>query len=257
MSSPSPARRPWRLAEEMLPEGWRIERRGVISSTQDALRAELDSGRDIHGLVIRAEAQTQGKGRHERQWRSGAGGSYQSIGVRDVDGNLRYPSVPIAIAVAVAEALHPLVPGIALKWPNDLYLRESALAAGPVSRLPGKVGGILCQHLRGHLLIGVGINVRNEVPEEAAALTALEPENVSDRVLREIAKGVEVFDPSLPARYARFDLLAGRPLRIAEGQRVIAGRAAGVSAKGCLRFDTADGPTEICSGRIVEIDTAA
>ena len=257
---------------------WRVERLGVVDSTQDLLRARLESGQDVHRLVLRATAQLRGKGRFERGWESGPGGSYQSAGLRDDGGRLRSPQVPIALAVGIAEALRDRLPDIALKWPNDLYLRRHLEETGePREKLPGKVGGILCQYLGGYLLIGVGLNVRNEIPEGAASIDSLPPDEVSEFVLRGIDSGIgrvdesgtgravesgiesgtAALDADLPARYAPFDLLAGRRLRVSRGTTEVTGTAAGVSQSGCLLVETGNGQQEICSGRIVEIDAAA
>ncbi|MEX2535869.1 MAG: hypothetical protein WD273_09775 [Trueperaceae bacterium] len=253
------------------PDALRIERRGVISSTQDALRTELEAGRDVHGLLVRAEAQTKGKGRQERQWLSGPGGSYQTVAVRDDQGELRSGRVPLAIAVGIAESFLQRGEKLMLKWPNDLYRPRDAPAGStprgakgarkgqPYGSLPGKVGGILCEHLRGHLLVGVGINVRNELPKDAAAFANLRVEDVSNIVLGGIRSGLTTVlpDPQLPARFARHDLLLGRSLVVQEGERRLLGRAAGVSSEGCLVLATEAGQIETCSGRIVEIEAAA
>ena len=147
----------------------------------------------------------------------------------------------------------------------------------PREKLTGKVGGILCQHLGGHLLIGVGLNVRNETPEGAAAIDSLPANEVSEFVLRGIdrvidgvigrgidrvpetvvASGIAAVDDDLPGRYAPFDLLAGRRLRVSQATTEVKGTAAGVSPSGCLLIETGNGRQEICSGRIVEIDAAA
>jgi BirA family biotin operon repressor/biotin-[acetyl-CoA-carboxylase] ligase len=243
-----------------LPAALRIERHGEVGSTQDLVKEELARGREVDGLVVRAAAQLRGRGRLERTWSSGAGGSYQTIVVRDADGVLRRGRVPIAIAVGIAESLAAQGVAIGLKWPNDLYLRgDLAGRTKPAHALTGKLGGILCEHVRGHLLVGVGINVRNLVPTGAAALTGHEPETVSDLVLAGVRNGLgDLLDAAdLPDRFSRFDILAGRALRVAEGGRDLVGKGAGVDDEGCLRLATLSGSRTTCSGRIVEIDAAA
>ena len=230
----------------------------MIDSTQEELRRRLLAGADIDRLVIRAREQTIGQGRRGDEWRSAPGGSYQSFAVRDDQGHLRAASMPLELAVAIARALHDRGVEIALKWPNDLHLRPEASASGPFPRLPGKVGGILCHYLRNHLLVGVGLNVRNEVPAGTASLSEFEPDEVSDLVLGAVERAIHQPDPrTLPERFRRFDPLVGRTVRFRLGERELLGRYDGVTPEGCLRLRSAAGTTELCDGRIVEIDAAA
>ncbi|HEX7004611.1 MAG TPA: biotin--[acetyl-CoA-carboxylase] ligase [Trueperaceae bacterium] len=243
------------MAEAPLLE-WRVERHEVIDSTQEELRRRLIAGEEIDRLVVRAGAQTMGKGRRADEWRSGPGGSYQSLAVSDWSGSLRSSYFPLAIAVGIAEAFHDRGVAIALKWPNDLHLWNEASSVGPMSRLPGKIGGILCQYLRNHLLVGVGINVRNEPPPGAGALPGLDPADVSDLVLAAVARSLVKIDPRLPDRFARFDPLTGRVVRLRTGDRTLLGRCAGTTSEGCLLLETREGRVEVSDGHIVEIDAA-
>lgn len=266
----------------MLPVELRIERHEAVGSTQDVARAALDEGRAVHGLVIRAQAQTQGRGRLERPWASAEGGSYQTLVLADGSKSFQTGRTPIAVAVGIAETLSAGGVEVSLKWPNDLYRAgegfntprcdesdggighrlDSGLDSGlgeSGGRLDGKLGGILCEHVRGHLLVGVGINVRNRLPAAAAGLPSLEPDEVSDIVLRGIREGLNelLADPALPGHFARFDLLAGRRLRVIDGGRELNGWAAGIDADGYLVLASDSGTSRTSSGRIVEIDAAA
>jgi BirA family biotin operon repressor/biotin-[acetyl-CoA-carboxylase] ligase len=239
-----------------LPEILRIERLGEVASTQDIVRDRLSGAGDVHGLVVRARAQTSGRGRQERAWASGRGGSYQTLAVRDDGGALRTGLVPIAIAVGIAETLAGKGVLIGLKWPNDLFLPEPARQT---KGLTGKLGGILCEHFRGHLLVGVGVNVRNVAPDNGAALSSHDPDKVSDLVLEGIRRGLDelLADPGLPDRFARYDVLRGRVVRVREGGRELSGVAYGLDESGCLRLRLHSGVQSTCSGRIMEIDAAA
>jgi BirA family biotin operon repressor/biotin-[acetyl-CoA-carboxylase] ligase len=240
----------------ILPALLRIERHGEVGSTQDVVRDKVSAAGDVHGLVVRAQAQTRGRGRQQRAWTSGPGGSYQTLAVRDDAGALRTGLVPIAIAVGIAETLGRKGIAIGLKWPNDLFL------PGPERQtkgLTGKLGGILCEHFRGHLLVGVGVNVRNVAPDDGAALSSHDPDSVSDLVLDGIRCGLDelLADPGLTGRFARYDVLRGRGVRLREGERVLSGVADGLDESGCLRLRLDSGVRTTCGGRIVEIDAAA
>lgn len=228
---------------------FRIEAFETLPSTQSELRARLERGEQVDGVVVRASRQTQGRGRRERVWLSPPGGSYQSLAVRDP----RSPSLgrggsAVAVAVGVAEsfASHGLKPRI--KWPNDLLYRGK------------KLGGILTEYLHGHLLVGVGLNVANALPAGATALRGWDLEAVHTAVLAGIQRGLDAWldEPaSLPARFASYDALTGWPVSIEGFGRLTTGTARGVDLDGCLRVETADGTVSVCSGTVLSFGVDA
>jgi len=147
----------------------------------------------------------------------------------------------LRVGLAVAEALDDLVPRpLQLKWPNDLMLGER------------KVGGILCEarwqgHTLGWVAVGVGMNVRNAVPQEltevATALASEQPaltlEDVVQPIvsaLRRLDLGADRLTPAELKRFARRDWLSGRDIRAPA-----AGRAAGLREDGALLVRPAQG----------------
>lgn len=242
----------------MLPQMLRVVALEAVDSTQDAMRRQLAGDAEAHGMVIRAAYQTGGRGRLERAWHSDPGGSYQTVALADRAGQLRSGRVPVALAVGVAAALSDQGTEVGVKWPNDLYLRSLVqVSAGYKGRLAGKVGGILCEHVQGHLLVGVGINVENTPPTGAAALRGLRRELVSDLVIEGIREGLKlVSGGELPEHFARRDVLAGRFLTVQEGARQLRGLAAGISAEGCLLLQGEVELLKTCSGRITNVDAA-
>lgn len=244
------------------PRRFRIERLGRVSSTQTLLRQRLEAGERVDGLVLRALEQTGGRGRFERRWYSPPGGSYQSLALADPTGSLRDPRVGVAVAAGIAHVLAEFDFEVAVKWPNDLYLRAAVRQAPPTTDgnagqlLTGKLGGVLCEHVRRHLLVGVGINVTNDVPPGAARLDAEDPEEVSDAVLAGVEFGLELIrKPELLSReFARFDLLAGRHVEVEEpGQRLL-GVAAGIDNQGRLLLNTAGGTVATAGGHVRRVD---
>lgn len=94
------------------------------------------------GIVIVAESQTAGRGRHGRQWHSAPGlGLWFSVGI---DGDM--PGLMFAAALAVRDALAD-VAALRIKWPNDLILNGK------------KVCGILVEHRHGRTALGIGVNL--------------------------------------------------------------------------------------------------
>lgn len=124
-----------------------------------------------HGTVAMAETQTAGRGRRGRSWDSPAGANlYFSLLLTPDIAPDKAPMLTLIMAVAVARGIHALTGQKAdIKWPNDLVMEGR------------KVCGILTemrmnQGLIDHVVIGVGVNVKDRVfPEELKdKATALE-----------------------------------------------------------------------------------
>ena len=101
--------------------------------------------------ALLAFEQTAGRGRQGRSWSSPAGQGVYATVLGHLHARDRLPVLPLAIAVALAEALEPFAPAVRLKWPNDLMLSGR------------KVGGVLVEAVSGarddvDVLIGFGIN---------------------------------------------------------------------------------------------------
>jgi BirA family biotin operon repressor/biotin-[acetyl-CoA-carboxylase] ligase len=131
-----------------------------VASTNDAvLEALARDGEGASGLVLFAEKQTAGRGRHGRPWHSRPGKSLTfsaAVRARSI------PSVP-ALVAATAVALREAAEResgttLRIKWPNDL------LAKGL------KVCGILVearsQGAHVDLAIGVGLNVNEDLERD-------------------------------------------------------------------------------------------
>lgn len=225
----------------------RLERHALLPSTQDRARELVDAGGDAHGRVVRADAQSAGRGQRARDWTSAPGGSYQTLVAREPDGSPAPRSLAVAVGVAVAETFGRYGAGVRVKWPNDLWLGGR------------KLGGVLVERHRGHLLLGVGVNVANPVPDGAAALRGWDVDAVSMIVLEGLQEALARLDENaveadLPARHARVDALAGATVRVRDGETLLEGHAAGVTTDGCLRVRVAPGRVvRSCAGRILEI----
>lgn len=219
---------------------------GSLPSTQQFLKDRLTAGDDVDGLVIRAVEQPAGTGRRGKAWSSPPGGSYQSFAVKDRwDGALRQPGLTLLLAVELAEALRAAGAQALVKWPNDLYLGR------------GKLAGILSEYLGAHLIVGVGMNVANPVPESAAALVGWELSFVNALVLdaahRALAAAVsgEVAGTSLPRRLQPLDLLAGSFVTVQTPSGVITGTALGVLPGGALQIDGGAEVVSVVDGSVV------
>lgn len=208
----------------------------MLPSTQDAVRERLARGEPVSHLVIRADVQTGGRGQRARDWLSTLGGSYQTVALQDATLRLQRPYAAIVMALGIAETFTQLGVSVMVKWPNDLYYAHK------------KVGGILCEYTQNHLLIGVGINVHNQVPERAAALSTLTLESVHQAVLSGIAAGIDYLqrEADISRFFGPYDELADRQIRLTVNGQQKTGAARGITPEGCLKLETSTGIESIC-----------
>ena len=198
-----------------------------------------------------AERQTAGRGRRGRPWSSPrAAHVYLSLSRRFEGGVATLQGLSLAVGVAVAEALHSLgYTRVGLKWPNDLMV-EGRKLGGILEEVAGEAGGPL------RVVVGLGLNVA--MPASAArhidqpwcdlsSLSAQPPsrQDVCVALLDALLPMLPRFEREgltpFIAGWARYDVLAGRPVRLHVGDRVIEGVALGIAADGALRLRDADG----------------
>jgi BirA family biotin operon repressor/biotin-[acetyl-CoA-carboxylase] ligase len=209
----------------------------LTDSTNERAR-ELAADGAPHGTLVTADEQSAGRGRQGRTWTAPPRSALlMSLVLRELRETL-----PLVAAVAVCEAL-PLE--TAIKWPNDIWVRQRKLAGILVEGRPQE----------GWAVLGVGLNVRaaDFPPELRETATSLRLEGVDADVEDVLARVVEALERWLPrpasevlAAWRERDALLGRPVRWANGSGV--GR--GVDEKGALLVDTAGGRVALQAGEV-------
>lgn len=221
-----------------------------VGSTLDVAHRLAAAGAHAGTLIV-ADAQTAGRGRMGRSWRSERGaGIWLTLIERPRD-----PSGLEVLSLRVGLVLAPALDAFAaervrLKWPNDLYVGER------------KLGGVLIearwreQSLE-WLAIGVGVNLRPPASEpNAVGLRAGVPrDDVLDRIVPLIRGAAAQAGPlgrDELAAFADRDMAAGR--RCVEP---VMGTVRGISPSGALVVEVAlsggNGPTttEFRAGSLV------
>ena len=118
-----------------------------INSTNTYLRRQL---RIEEFEVIVAKKQTDGKGKRDSTWISSEGAALFSFAIED-----RYEldeKITIFTGYIVYKVLKNYIENkdkLTFKWPNDIYYENK------------KICGILCEKVRGYIIVGIGINVNN------------------------------------------------------------------------------------------------
>ncbi|MBW6525462.1 biotin--[acetyl-CoA-carboxylase] ligase [Sphingomonas sp. RHCKR7] len=133
-------------------------------STNADLRSFARDGYGEHGLWLRADRQTAGRGREGRGWDSPVGNLYASTLVRLAAGDPPAPTLALVAAVALEEAVRAALPdagALQIKWPNDLLLGGA------------KLSGILLERVDDWVVIGSGVNVAHHPELADRATTSL------------------------------------------------------------------------------------
>ncbi len=215
-----------------------------VGSTLDVAHELAAAGAEA-GTVIVADAQTAGRGRMGRTWRSEKGaGLWLTLIERPSNASaLDVLSLRVGLALAPVLDAYAETP-VRLKWPNDLYVGDRKLA------------GILIEARwrEGQpewVAIGIGINLRPPASEPRAV--GLRPgahrDEILDRVLpglRAAAERTGPLDDIELAAFAARDLARGR--RCVEP---IAGIVRGIDASGALLVQVASETTRIRAGSLV------
>lgn len=128
-----------------------------VDSTQN--QAMRMAPKAIHGTLIIAEKQTNGKGRLERKWISPKGGIWCSIILRPKFDISVITLFPIASALALSNAIEKTLNiKSELKWPNDITINGKKVAGMLVD------ASIESNKIES-MILGVGINYNVEVKQ--------------------------------------------------------------------------------------------
>jgi BirA family biotin operon repressor/biotin-[acetyl-CoA-carboxylase] ligase len=210
--------------------------------------------------LLLTETQTAGKGRAGRTWHSAPGEALTfSLAWKFSLPAQALLGLPLAVGVAVAEALAQFGVGVRLKWPNDVLL-DGKKVAGILIEIAAAKGGAGEQCWA---VIGVGINI--VVPDSLAALigrpVAAAPGLQGDRnrvvaaLLSNLTDAMLLFeDQGFKAFGARWNALhayGGEQVAIIDGGQVLhKGIAVGVDDSGRLLMDTLQGRVAVVAGDV-------
>ena len=269
MDDPASAGRP---ADHPAIPGWVIELPTCPSTNTWALD-RLDAL--AHGACVWTRRQTQGRGRGGAAWYAPPGVLTASF-VLDLGGTDERQVAPtrlsLAAGLAVAHAVEDVAPAaqVAIKWPNDCYLRERKLA-GLLCETRARADGGLA------VVIGVGLNLAPRWDMDAAALP-LATGKAAPIGLDEVGPAPAM--PTMLIALRRYlleacgllaaggwgrllpplrerDWLNGRRVTVQSGAGAVGGIARGIDDRGALLVEDAAGrQSAIASGTITEVESS-
>lgn len=208
------------------------------------------------GAVCIADAQLAGRGRRGRTWLSPPQGNlYLSARWRLPPLGAALGGLGLVAGVVAAEAVATLgVPGVRLKWPNDLVCESD----GALAKLGGvlvETGGVAGGEVTA--VIGIGLNVaplpapeREAVTQRVADLQTQAGAPVSrlalaGAVIEGLADALPLFTreglAGFARRWADLDALAGRAVTVLMADAELQGLAEGLAPDGALRVRCDDG----------------
>lgn len=239
-----------------------------VGSTNDfAKQMAIDATTSLdQWIIVRADRQTQGRGRGSNAWWSDPGSLTFSVLLDPVSIGLADRHTPLsslATAVSVIDAVLPWINrgSIALRWPNDVEIDGRKIAGILPERVNSPLGP--------RLIIGVGLNVRSrlddgpsEVRRMAAALSEFsdrtlnieDQEAIFDALLLRLHDALTLLasdDLGLSQRWGALDQLLGQPVRIDLGGEIVNGVGRGIGTDGGLRVEDSTGIRTFYGGRIL------
>ncbi|WP_262926570.1 biotin--[acetyl-CoA-carboxylase] ligase [Thermococcus henrietii] len=230
---------------------WKVIRLTEVGSTNDYAREIAEDVPD--GTVVVARRQTSGRGRKDRSWVSPEGGLWMTAILKPKSSPEHVPKLVFVGALAVTDTLAQYGIEGKIKWPNDV------LVGGR------KIAGILSEcKLNSFALLGIGLNVNNEVPEElrdgAVSMTELlgrklDPNEVLERLLRSLSYWYSLFRSGRHGEILRSvrnrSAVIGKEVVILEdGEVILRGRAVGIDESGALLVDTGERVERVLYGDV-------
>jgi len=231
---------------------WEVERCRVVDSTQTVARKHAESG--FSGpVVFVANEQTHGRGRRGRSWESPHGGLYMTAVIRPAG---PIGLIPLLAGVAVAETLREhLGVEAELKWPNDVLIGGR------------KVGGVLVEagwsdDEPTYILMGIGVNLNNPLPDGLKATTTLNIETgedvdkdaflnlLVDRIASLVSQ-LKKDSESILERWRRLACLLGERVTVSDATgEVFTGVAVDVDGEGALLVESGGSVKRVLSGDV-------
>lgn len=242
------------LGEAARAAGYRLIVRDDVGSTMEEARRALAQG-DPGLLWIVARSQNAGRGRHGRQWGSPPGNLYASLLLVAPCEPALAPQLGFVAGLALHDAATRVsggLPGLKLKWPNDLLI-DRAKVSGLLLEGESRAGRL-------DVVIGLGVNIAScptDTPYPATFLKQHQPQVTVESVLAALSDAWLTrfetwsrpggFGPIRAAWLERAAFLGEEiTIRLTEGP--LTGRFAGLDPSGRLELETSAGLRVIDAG---------
>jgi BirA family biotin operon repressor/biotin-[acetyl-CoA-carboxylase] ligase len=208
-----------------------------VTSTNAAAKNHLEDG-----VVIVADIQTQGRGRHARTWYSPPGGLWCSIVLKHGPA----PLLNLAAALAISKTFGYFNLETKLKWPNDVHIENK------------KICGILSETEGEFLIVGIGINLNNkDFPKDIPGTSYYAETGKKINKLTFLEKFMEnfnaLYDTDFLDEYRRYSSTIGSQVTVKNGDD-LTGIALDIDDQGRLLLKLETGKKiKIYSGEVLRL----
>ncbi len=174
-----------------------------VTSTQDIAKGILKEN-----VVIVADEQRSSYGRKRREWHSPPGGLWMTIILRTE----LWDVITLAASVAIVKALEAFEIEVGIKWPNDIFYKGK------------KLGGIIAEKKGEMIILGIGINLKNEIPEEIKDIAINLPDVERDALLPVLLESIDwilsLSKEKILDEWRKCSITLGRKVCIDNGERI-------------------------------------
>lgn len=230
-----------------------------IDSTNTRAKKLAEEGAG-HGTLVIADEQTGGRGRRGKNWESEQGTAiYMSILLKPEIRPANASMLTLVAALAVTKGIQEETGLLCqIKWPNDIVINGKKVC-GILTEMSTQIDYI------NYIVVGIGINVRNECfPEEIAEMaTSLHLECKKERNRAAIIEAVgEAFEHyyeiylrtedmrDLVQEYNSRLANMNRQVRVLDPKEPFEGKAMGITPRGELIVDTWEARKLVSSGEV-------
>lgn len=216
-----------------------------IDSTNNYAMRLLNEGMAEHGLVVRADFQTAGKGQLGNTWLAEESKNLLMSVILDTSElaieKQFYLNAAICLCVADTLMTHYDLRNVTVKWPNDIY-------AGNL-----KIAGILIENnIRGTIwsnaVVGIGINLNQMHFQDLTSATSIRLETGKShkvhQLMRQLNKNLNLFmdrlqdnPESLFQAYNQMLMGVGKTIHFKRNFELEQGHLIGVNNQGLLEVD--------------------
>lgn len=203
--------------------------------------------------IVAAKNQTSGRGRRGNTWSSSEGMALFSFLLKTENklDILEYTKLPLIAGISTLVALKKIKDGAYnFKWTNDVFLDNKKLC------------GILIEKVEENFIIGIGINVRNIIPDELQkiAISMNSNHDIDDLILKVVEEFSNYYKKFINGNWNeilqeinQYNFLKDKIIKVHIGEQVFQGKAKNIAQDGRLEIEI-DGELKLFSVGEIKIE---
>ena len=203
--------------------------------------------------IVAAKNQTSGRGRRGNTWSSSEGMALFSFLLKTENklNILEYTKLPLIAGISTLVALKKIKDGAYnFKWTNDVFLDNKKLC------------GILIEKVQENFIIGIGINVRNIIPDELQkiAISMNSDHDIDDLILKVVEEFSNYYKKFINGNWNeilqeinQYNFLKDKIIKVHIGEQVFQGKAKNIAQDGRLEIEI-DGELKLFSVGEIKIE---